>query len=340
MAPKPPPPISPYDPNYDQKLAEENIFFTDTLEDPTCMNYNEILKRMEATRPSDSDPITELAKKYNDFYNKNQTRSHNRLSSHAIPIIQGGNVDWPFEQNLAFTNIALCDTISKAKPDYYDGVNPNTIDNEVKNELSKLILPTGWANNEPAVPNYFLELSTQEQNPSVTRRQIGHAGALGARGIHSLQNYRQQTAVYDGNAYTFGVTYHMFILTIYAIHMTTTPKDSEKARYDVNQIARYWMEDKDKFPRGIIACRNIRDLAREYREKFVKEANERTKPTTALTPSASSSGMDLPKIETEGPTVEGSWHGLEGRLRRREETSDEPPRKRNKGRQRGGTRTG
>ncbi|ROV91879.1 hypothetical protein VMCG_09174 [Cytospora schulzeri] len=193
--------------------------------------------------------------------------------------------------------------ISKAKPDLYDGVDQQMICPEVKEELSEKIIPT--KGRDPAAPNFFVEVTSKRQDGEIGQRQVGHDGALGARGMHSLQNYEQQTQVYDGNAYTFGVTYHRFQLTIYAIYMTAPSEEGGKPRYDVHEIATYSMRDSDRFPEGIIACRNIRDLAKEYRVKFVEEANERAKQSSTHAPSVSGDATDMPEHDAEEPTDPG-----------------------------------
>lgn len=199
--------------------------------------------------------------------------------------------------------------ISNAQPDHYEGVHPKDINAEVKRRLSSLIIPTKVGQTwEPAAPNYFLEVTSRSQIGERGRRQVGYDGVLGARAIHSLQNYLRETDVYDGNAYTFGLTYYRFDLTIYAIYMTAPSEGGRKPRYDITEIVHYSLRDRDKFPKGIIACRNIRDLAREYREKFVKEANERDNQMNTQTPSTFGFGTDLQENDAEESTGSGVLH--------------------------------
>lgn len=138
--------------------------------------------------------------------------------------------------------------------------------------------------------------------------------------MHSLQDYRQGTKVYDGNAYTFGVTYHKFDLTTYAIYTTAPSEGAKKPRYDVTEIAHYSMENRSRFPKGVIACRNIRDLAREYREEFVRKANKRAEETiTRQTRKAFIIPADIPDDDDEimtdlgtdtGPQVAGDGRNI------------------------------
>lgn len=55
----------PYDKNFDQVLDDENIFFTSDMEGVTPKNYDDIKRRMDAERPSES--ITDISNQYLDF---------------------------------------------------------------------------------------------------------------------------------------------------------------------------------------------------------------------------------------------------------------------------------
>ncbi|ROV88164.1 hypothetical protein VSDG_09271 [Cytospora chrysosperma] len=201
----------------------------------------------------------------------------------------------------------LAEHISKAKPDHCDGVDLNSIYSEVRKDLSEMIIPTSkGSTTDPAAPNYFIEVTSRSQDGQRGRRQVGHDGVLGARGMHSLQNYRQQPMVYDGNAYTFGVTFHgLGNLNIYAIYMAAPSKDGGKPRYNITMIDSYLMTKLSEFLKGITACRNIRCLAKEYREDFVRRANQRVRQTSTPIPSISGDATNLPGNDNENPSDSG-----------------------------------
>jgi hypothetical protein len=63
------------------------------------------------------------------------------------------------------------------------------------------------------MPNFFLEAKGPDGSLAVARRQACYDGALGARGIHSLQSFGTSKPVYDNNAYTIESIYHGRLLS-------------------------------------------------------------------------------------------------------------------------------
>jgi hypothetical protein len=49
----------------------------------------------------------------------------------------------------------------------------------------------------PIAPNFFLAAKGPDGSASVAKRQACYDGALGARGIHSLQEYGKDEPVFD-----------------------------------------------------------------------------------------------------------------------------------------------
>ena len=180
--------------------------------------------------------------------------------------------------------------LKNAKPDYFEGIKPMNIEPEVKEDLSEMIIPNVvTALTGPAAPNFFLELKTENLRGSVVRLQSAMDGVLGARCMHSLQNYRMERPIYDGNAYTFSVSYFRNELRIYAILVKPPSGNSSKPRYEALQLECFLMESEDKFLPAINAYRNIRDLAEEYRIRFLEDANSRvSNPTLGVLSAASS----------------------------------------------------
>lgn len=88
-----------------------------------------------------------------------------------------------------------------AQPDYFDGARLSDIDKKVKDQLGNKIIPTKHTHS-PVAPNFFLEVKAPQGGADVRKRQGLYDGLLGARGMHSLQNYDEDEPIYDGNAYT------------------------------------------------------------------------------------------------------------------------------------------
>lgn len=282
----------PYDHNFEQKLNDHNIWLIPLYEDTMPANHEFLKERLKATRPSDS--TTELSILHKDFLKKNDSAggSQDSLFDSVIRTIQG-NVDCPFARNRLFNNMRLGVPFKDARPDHYEGVHPNDVCYDVRKELSAMIIPTTTrTTKDPAAPNYFLEVKTPNLSGEIARMQACHSGILGARGIHRLQNFRSQPQLYDGNAYTFSVIYHNLTLTIFATYLTPPSRVGEKERYDITEVESYYFKREGDFVDGVIACRNIRDLAKEFREKFVREANERAIRTVTQALSISSNAND------------------------------------------------
>lgn len=121
-----------------------------------------------------------------------------------------------------------------AQPDYYDGTNPGNIDEQVRNKLGPVIIPTVHA-RAPAVPNFFLEAKPPKGGCDVPKLQAALNGALGARAMHELQSYGQGEPVYDNNAYTLTSTYHGGQLKIYTTHITPPAGPGQLPEYHMTQ---------------------------------------------------------------------------------------------------------
>ena len=92
------------------------------------------------------------------------------MKSYVLPIIYG-NADIPNEGDLYFTNL---DSITEgatvvAVPDFFDGACPGDIDEKVRKELDKTIIPTNHS-NAPIAPNFFLEAKAPKEGADMVRR--------------------------------------------------------------------------------------------------------------------------------------------------------------------------
>ncbi|EFW14297.1 hypothetical protein D8B26_007044 [Coccidioides posadasii str. Silveira] len=106
------------------------------------------------------------------------------------------------------------DTLSRAKPDHFYGARPEQLNRQIRKDLSDQIIPS-TQDDLPMAPNFFLEAKGPDGSLAVATRQACYDGALGARGMHSLQTYRQDKLTYDNNAYTITSTYHGGQLKLY-----------------------------------------------------------------------------------------------------------------------------
>ncbi|QSS48831.1 hypothetical protein I7I53_08962 [Histoplasma capsulatum var. duboisii H88] len=126
------------------------------------------------------------------------------------------------------------------------------------------------------VLNFFLEAKGPDGSLSVATRQACYDGALGARGMHSLQTYRQDGPIYDNNMYTLTSTYHGGTLNLYTTHIKKSDDSDGRPEYIMTQLKGWSMtSDLETFRQGASAYRNARDWAKEKRDEFIGMANKR-----------------------------------------------------------------
>ena len=106
----------------------------------------------------------------------------------------------------------------------------------------------------PAAPNFLVEGKSASGRPDVAQRQAMYDGAVGARGVHQLQNFGSSATVYYGNAYTLSSTYHpgTGTLQMYATHPRESESRPDETEYYMTQIDSYAMTGNVS---GFRACR-------------------------------------------------------------------------------------
>ena len=167
-----------------------------------------------------------------------QALTENTVISKAFPIIADTS-DIPSQENLLFGNLKHLtnNSITKAKPDYYDESRPADLNKQIREELRPYIVPsTNTAT--PCLPNFFTEGKGPNGNTAVCKRQALYDGALGARGIHELRSYVGQETLYDNNAYTIISTYHggSEALKLYTIHCTRSTDPNRNYEFRMTQL--------------------------------------------------------------------------------------------------------
>jgi len=101
-------------------------------------------------------------------------------------------------------------------------------------------------------------------------------GALGARGMHSLQSYGQSNPVHDNNAYTITSIYHGGQLKMFTSHPFQPTSPRGRPEYYMNQVKGWSMTgDLETFRQGATYFRNGRDWTKEQRDEAIRLANER-----------------------------------------------------------------
>ncbi|KAK3169673.1 hypothetical protein OEA41_009057 [Lepraria neglecta] len=271
---------SAYDPNFEQHLINNGIYphGYDHGDDNGSVypdNWEEINEMLARPRPSLS-PSRFPREAFRKFEKTNmQALTENTVMSKAFPII-AGTADIPSQENLYFGNLKhLTDgSITKAKPDFYDGSRPVELDKHIREELGPYIVPsTNTA--APCLPNFFTEAKGPNGSAPVSKLQAMYDGALGARGVHELRSYVGQETPFDNKAYTITSTYHHSgLLTIYTTHPTASESPTNPTEYRITQLNSFAMTgNPETFRQGAGALRNARDWAKEKREELIAAAN-------------------------------------------------------------------
>ena len=241
-------------------------------------NIEAIHRRLAQPRPSLS-PSRFTRKDFLGFKQKNRNAlTENTVMSKAFPVITG-NANIHSQENVMFGNLKdlTDDSITKARPDFYDGVRPAELNEELREQLSEYIEPS-TKKNAPLLPNFFMEGKGPDRSSSVCELQAMYDGALGARGFHELRSYVGQETLFDNKAYTITSTYHggSGTLKLYTTHPTRSTDPNRDYDFHLTQLRGWDMTDSpDTFRQGAGALRNARELAKEKREELIAAANSK-----------------------------------------------------------------
>ncbi|RAH78056.1 hypothetical protein BO86DRAFT_450602 [Aspergillus japonicus CBS 114.51] len=256
-----------YDRHFEGHLNDHGIFmpsgtYPDGTKPSKPAKIAEIQRRLRNSRPSMVILESSLEREYEDFTTVNdKTSGAQRVVKRILPFLQGSQQD-SFEDggNHPFTNLApLTDgTLANAAPEFYHGAPPNQLNNNIREDLSNKIVPTRRT-NRPAAPNFFLE--------------TGHDGSYAQYGHDRSSN---KPDYYNNNAYTMAATFNNELLGLYITHLTIpTDNNDPDPNYVMTQAGQWALHsDPDTYQQGITAYRNAQDLAREFRDDFIRQANE------------------------------------------------------------------
>lgn len=239
-----------------------------------------------------------------------QAKDEGDVINYVIPIVAGSRkANYPSANSMVFGNLEpLTDgTIPAPTPDIALGALPEQLHPSIRHELQHHIVPSTTSDRLLA-PNFFVKVKGPDESALVMRRQARYDGAVGSRAMHSLQNYGREEAVYDGQAYTYTSTYFDGILHLYANYTTAPATEGDRPEYHMTVINSYALiGDRKTFIKGATAYRNLRDLAKEHRDTFIRNANARYQRTqeTSITIAASSSEDD-PNADELAYTLQAS----------------------------------
>ncbi|KAI1463973.1 uncharacterized protein F4812DRAFT_444051 [Daldinia caldariorum] len=266
---------TPYDRNFDLHLTNHGVHQIYTSEEPDLEDITAALsKPRPSLSPSRFSDGAFKAFQQNDV----QARDEDDVLATVIPTILGtSQSSRNCARNTVFSALEpLTDgTITAAQPDIYWGAYPEELIPSVRNELAGHIVPSTML-EKPMAPNVFMEAKGPDGSVAVATRQVRYDGAIGARAMHSLQNYGVEEPQYDGKPYTFSFLYHNGQLKKYSHHMTAPTTEGGRPEYHMSQVGSFAMTHRrDRFVEGATDFRNTLDLAKTYRGNFIRDANAR-----------------------------------------------------------------
>ena len=265
-----------YDRDFQQNLIDHGIYpyayeYPDGQAPLKPRNWTEINRRLAQPRPSLS-PSRFSEKEFEEFTRADaHAFKEKQVINSVIPIIEGKVADRKcVAGDIPFNNLDhLTDgTIVPATPDLFYGARPEQLDRRVRTKLSRRIIPS-TQDDLPMAPNFFLEAKDPNGSLAVAGRQACYDGALGARGIQSLQSYGESELVYDDNAYTIASIYHGGTLKLYASHPIRPREPGSNPEYSMHQLKAWVMtSDKETYRHEATAYRNSKDWTKERRDEL------------------------------------------------------------------------
>ncbi|KAJ2972662.1 hypothetical protein NUW58_g9139 [Xylaria curta] len=279
--------ISPYDRAFQQHLIDYRIYpdgykYPGGKALPQPDNLNGISKVLSQRRSS----LSRSRFSDSDFQQFKQANTNafkeDEVISSVIPIIEGRIEDGRgVSGRIRFTNLDhLTDgSLVGGNPDRYYGARPEQLDQRVRAELSGHIIPS-TQHDLPIVPNFFLAVKGPDGSLAVAERQACYDGALGARGIRSLQMYGYSDAepIPDNKAYTITSIYHGGTLKIYTSHLLPSAYPRDSWVYIMTQIDSWSLTgNASMFRQGAAAYRNAKDWAKWQRDEAISKANEKVR---------------------------------------------------------------
>ncbi|KAI9721653.1 MAG: hypothetical protein M1828_005020 [Chrysothrix sp. TS-e1954] len=213
-----------------------------------------------------------------------EVMSEDAVMKQIWPCLIGGQemyckVDCLFDNLVDLTD----GSIVWAKPDFCDGSDTSELRVNVEIALRKYVVPSTMKESI-CLPNFFMEAKGPGGVPLICQRQAAYDGALGARGIHAMRQYVDESDALDHNAYTITSTLVCgggeCILTIFVCYVThgRIGDRSQPPKIQMTKLRRYDLCDsQEAFVEGVTALRNARDLAYDMRIRLIAAANTAAK---------------------------------------------------------------
>lgn len=216
----------PYNRNFQQNLIDGSVFpfayrSSDGRVPPKPNNWEEINRQLSQPRASLS-PSEFSEEKHAEFVQADADADavkENQVTTSVFPTIEGNIEDVKcVSGGIPFTNLDYFTDrmLVPGNPGIYYGARSEQLDQRVRDELNGHIVPSAQ-HDLPLAPNFFVATKGPNETLTVARTQASYDGALGARGMHSLQSYGQVELVFGNNASTISSIYYGGVLTMFTI---------------------------------------------------------------------------------------------------------------------------
>ncbi|CAK7228827.1 hypothetical protein SCUCBS95973_007010 [Sporothrix curviconia] len=294
---------TPYNRDFDLHLSDHSIYPEYSSQEP---DLEAIMAALAMPRLSLA-PIHFTKDEFKAFRMADaRTKDEDDVTANVLPTILGAHDPSQVSaRNTVFRNIApLTDgTIVAAAPDIYYGAHPEELCRPVRNALSAHIIPSTMQ-DKPLAPNFFVEVKGPNGTAAVATRQARYDGAVGARAMHSLQNYGEKELKYDNQVYTYSSIYHggFGTLKLFAHHVTASANKGGQPEYHMTHVDTWALTGNvDSFRRGVTAFRNARDLAKQHRDRFIRAANALSKTIVPQNTETHQEAIDQGATDCPGP---------------------------------------
>jgi hypothetical protein len=244
-------------------------------------NLGEVVHRLSWPQPDLSSTVSDH--EFREYTNAISDASNETdVKASIIPLFLRATDSKTAKEDILFNNLtspadSLKGLLKKAKPDYYYGSPPRQADPDVRETLSRYIVPSSSKASKklPIAPNFFIEVRGPTAKPEIAQRQAWYDGVIGARAMHSLHSYNRSEPVYDNKIHTLSAVYDAKKgeLHIYG-HSIAQPNG--KTEFYTFEVGSWTMAtDRDSYVQGLTALKNAEEWTEDVREKAIEDANRR-----------------------------------------------------------------
>jgi len=156
------------------------------------------------------------------------------------------------------------------------GTNKSSKSSPYSSNFEQKLIDQGiFPHNRGPKPANWQEGKSSKGRADVAKRQACYNGVVGARAMHTLQNYGAASVDYDDKAYTLTTTYHDGQLKLFTVHPTSSNAAGASTEYKMTQLKAFAMtSDRETFQKGATAYRNGREWSERQRKTLVDRANQ------------------------------------------------------------------